>query len=79
MLLTEAEAKTKWCPQIRYGNEPGCNRNWTPEGAEMLVCCIASECMMWRWAAYTIVHGLGAPKEERAEGFCGLAVHPCKG
>lgn len=35
-MLTEEEAREKWCPQmIEVGSE------W--------VTCVASECMAWRW------------------------------
>jgi hypothetical protein len=60
MYLTEEEAKTKWCPEVRWPDEQGTwNRmesmikrwfGWSgkypyPDEA----CnCIASECMMWR-------------------------------
>jgi hypothetical protein len=50
--MTEEEAKTKWCPMVRstgWGNDQMGNRDhkggWT--GGD---CCVASECMMWRWA-----------------------------
>ena len=32
MLLTESEAKEKWCPHVRKGEDN----------------CVASQCMMWR-------------------------------
>lgn len=50
--MTEEEAKTKWCPMVR---SPG----WVVDGAMGNRdhrggwtggdCCVASECMMWRW------------------------------
>jgi len=43
--MTEEEAKTKWCPMVRAGNEAGCNRNGS-EGAP-ITNCLASECMWW--------------------------------
>ena len=50
MTLTEDEARKKWCPFVRAGNEAGCNRSvLNAEG--YLDKCIASECMAWRWAA----------------------------
>lgn len=56
-MLTEAKARTKWCPQALHqsgGEEPAANR-WAdrdghhPNPAECR--CLASECMAWRWAA----------------------------
>ena len=57
MILTEEEARTKWCPMVRAsavayvdgGTDDFDNRGkttLTPKSA----CCIASECMMWQWA-----------------------------
>jgi hypothetical protein len=70
--MTEAEAKTKWCPMVRgdigrdigvkianrggYGNDPD------QENSQETTNCIASACMMWR------AH-LGG-------GSCGLAGKP---
>jgi hypothetical protein len=48
MLLTEEEAKTKWCPFVRQNgdnNRPSGNRSIYGEPM-----CIASQCMAWRWA-----------------------------
>jgi hypothetical protein len=52
-MLTETQAKTKWCPHARIGvsasqggpasiNDPRCE-------PEHRANCIASECAMWRW------------------------------
>lgn len=53
MTMTEAEAKTKWCPNVRIAVHAGhggaaCNRH--PEGSvKEDTLCIASACMFWRW------------------------------
>ncbi len=49
MLLTEAEAKKKWCPYAR--GSAGENRAFkTDADAPPADCsCIASLCMAWRW------------------------------
>ena len=83
--MTEAEAKTKWCPFMK-DNEP--------EAA-----CIASACMAWRWdeakrtlafleavqaymktqpkpnfnTATQAVYAESGGRYERIEGGCGLA------
>jgi hypothetical protein len=58
--VTEEEAKTKWCPHVRYMGsdlqECGANR-WKqslpveePDALNPVACrCIGSACMMWRW------------------------------
>jgi hypothetical protein len=52
-LMTEDEAKTKWCPAVRFAP-------WTGSGSGMVdnrgdpfdpmrvPCCVASDCMAWR-------------------------------
>jgi len=45
-LATDAEARKKWCPLVRVGNEAGCNRSSNDFGATAY--CIASACMAWR-------------------------------
>lgn len=75
MYLTEAEAKTKWCPHSRYqGFGEGGNNRWKqsapesePHALNPIPCrCIASGCMMWREAERPVT-GLG---------YCGLAGRP---
>lgn len=73
-MLTEPEAKTKWCPMVRLtvpGSGP-VNRVWQRfkawadgqdkdyiQDQEDNCKCIASECAMWRWVTQ-IQHGTGA-------------------
>lgn len=76
-MLTEEEAKTKWCPQSRpvfprvedCGYQTG-NRNSVADGDSQIMpqsSCIGSACMAWRWIAD------GYPSDG---GFCGLAGRP---
>lgn len=70
---TQAEAKTKWCPEARvkadpsYMGSPTINRN---ERELTFTECIASKCMHWRWgpAAYTTA--------DASVGYCGLSGTP---
>lgn len=60
MILTEEEAKTKWCPETRvhvvpdmggvYVNKPLSESNTYGYATEKSVMCIGSACMAWRWA-----------------------------
>lgn len=70
MILTEKEARTKWCPEIRWiknGMELTCNRPspWRHEN------CIASNCMFWRWG-----NGGNAYRNEERVGYCGKGGKP---
>lgn len=70
MILTEDEAKTKWCPM---------GRRWTagPSGAATTnvgACCIASGCMMWRRLSALDENGRMMTPE--VHGYCGLAGKP---
>lgn len=59
MILTEEEAKTKWCPETRihevrgagvYVNKPITDENPHGHAKAASVLCIGSACMAWRWA-----------------------------
>lgn len=45
--MTEDEAKTKWCPFTRVGEQASGAAENRPDGSYN---CIASGCMAWRWA-----------------------------
>jgi hypothetical protein len=82
--MTEEEAKTKWCPHVRYAafmrNDSGkieaigaYNRAADKDGLPVLpgdARCIGSACMMWRWSSY-----YEAPAKNEL-GFCGLSGKP---
>lgn len=72
MLLTEEEAREKWCPFSRAqgtGAELSHNR---PDGSYN---CIASGCMAWRWDERPLP-GAG-PECETCGGMGGDPVHIC--
>lgn len=72
-IMTEKEAKTRWCPMIRAGEATkesviSINRLFdgsSPKGSH----CIASDCMAWRLA-----HKDAADGTER--GYCGAFGTP---
>ena len=72
--MTEAEAKTRWCPMVRV-HVVGIG-NWTNRGlfldgkSTMPNRCIASDCMMWRF------DGLRSSIAQQEHGYCGLAGMP---
>jgi hypothetical protein len=89
MAMTEAEAKTKWCPNSRiavYAGSGGaaCNRH-PQESVEEDTMCRASGCMFWRWdagssprarAPHTLPSQRAALAElspDPTEGYCGQA------
>ena len=82
--MTEAEAKTKWCPMVRLENvtpawhkkqasEPGLTASYTP-------LCLGSDCMMWRTTYQQRLDPAFPELDSVAKlievGFCGLAGKP---
>jgi len=69
MILTEEEAKTKFCPHMRlpfhYDGDAYSGLNVRGTDRKMWAKCIASGCMMWR--------DNSAKGDEEPRGFCGLA------
>ncbi len=53
--MTESEAKSKWCPWVRAGCNPGSGAHgpwnrWPGEDAvSKTTACIGSQCMAWKW------------------------------
>ncbi len=78
--MTEEEAKQKWCPHVRFGEEavnrgegdmmtpnPRCKSVWNN--------CIASDCMMWKsTVTREDARAMNAASNAHAEpqGHCGL-------
>lgn len=70
MLITEKQARTKWCPHARVvevgdGELQGPFNRYHPNADANfsgIAKCIASECMAWR-----------QEDPDFAEGYCGLA------
>jgi hypothetical protein len=76
--MTEAEAKTKWCPLVRHEGDMGgtFNRgrvhgaiNEHPDNQGAACNCIGRACMAWRWSYHVAA-------VEEPQGFCGLAGVP---
>lgn len=76
MRVTEAQAKTKWCPFVRI---EGDNRmmNTKTSGFDeehTFQHCIGANCMAWRSFSYS--HVKGGDHGVEHHGFCGLAGRP---
>ncbi len=74
-MLTEEQARTKWCPfaQVEYDKFP-VNRLYS-EPNPGACHCNASDCMAWRWFVETEqTEGSTSTVPER--GYCGLAGRP---
>lgn len=66
--MTEAEAKTKWCPMVRTGLNAGMAVNHHVSGdVHDETRCIASGCMMWRYSTPNTI-----ADHNKKDGFCGL-------
>lgn len=81
-MLTEEEARKKWCPHVRHANGSGgtgVNRvNW--DRSYNYANCIASACMAWRAEMRTVMSQYQPPsewcEEPTGRGCCGLVPHP---
>lgn len=79
--MTEGEAKTKWCPFVRYPcGYKAINRPTSAIGDDgNRGSCIGSECMAWRWKVtpqQVTEAWRDEPEHTRitsSDGFCGLA------
>lgn len=77
MILTEEEARTKWCPFFRaaigVGPSDGVEivSNRMRERGNGACTCIGSDCMAWRWSEFPYSEEGGS--KIRRYGFCGLA------
>lgn len=85
MLLTEEDARQKWCPYVHLDRSIE-----QPEGAHEN--CMASGCMQWRWAVHytddyyqlgteafcrSKIEDSRAPYEGcELRGYCGLSGRP---
>lgn len=80
-MLTEKQAKEKWCPFARQGAffliPPGPLPTTTPDVWSVRGnTCIASECMAWRWGDGEFTNEpehVKRPLKDQRRGFCGLA------
>lgn len=80
-MLTEEDARAKWCPANRWGQDPLAMQ---PHEFNPVPCrCIASECMAWRWVGTRIAFfdgdngsGCSVQTPTGKSGYCGLAGRP---
>ncbi len=86
-MLTEEEAKTKWCPFARCNGETEDHYPISNRGDVMMprndtfaegFRCLASECMAWRSTdnkTFPCAPG-DEPRPSEPAGYCGLAGKP---
>lgn len=80
-MMTEQEAKERWCPFARVLNQkyfPAHNRIVSSMGSEMnprTSRCIGSACMAWRWVR-TDRSTADRIDIDLTRGYCGLAGNP---
>lgn len=92
MILTEEEAKTKWCPHVRQSDGIGevATNRWDEDNNPAYARCIASECMAWEWATkpnpdfkecnmwpdQRARHEMDRTLPDHERGYCGLSGKP---
>lgn len=73
--MTEDEAKTKWCPMVRWSHAQGYDDVFTNREANQSfgsgVACIGSACMWWRERSEAIPGNHAV-----IGGYCGGAGNP---
>ena len=86
--MTENEAKTKWCPEVRTGLVSGMvvNRHvakgpYSRDDVYDETRCIGSLCMAWRWIipSHDVVleaRAIGFEPMLKNRGYCGKAGKP---
>lgn len=86
-IFTIGEARAQWCPHARIGSTGGnSNNRWINGGDDSALtaskipssCCIAADCMAWRWYETNIQSEPGGLYESNGEtyGYCGLSGSP---
>ena len=72
-MLTEQEAKEKWCPQairpvvVSTGSTAAVGANRNQHVLPLGTFCVGSECMVWRWNDKTTVYYIGTNELGRSE------------
>ena len=82
-MITEEEAKTKWCPHVRHvagdANQASNAAGYAGGRAhEEWNCCIGSKCMAWRFVKYVVQPGVDNAGNWNVNdvGYCGLSGKP---
>ena len=68
--MTKDEARKKWCPFTKT-RETIAPKNDIDELHKLKTCCLASDCMAWRWDFGHIEQG--EIVHSNVNGYCGLA------
>ena len=77
MLMSESEARTKWCPHVRVEGNNRLHNTKTGgvSHTDAAYLCVAGECMAWRSHHLRFAHG-GDGLGEVEHGYCGLSEVP---
>jgi hypothetical protein len=88
-MMTEDEAKTKWCPMVRFVPSTEDHRAITnrvdvlvPDDSKSIALCIGSACMAWQWGNKKLGHDLTGEEGKRFHrdnplmGYCGAFGKP---
>ena len=77
VVMTEEEAKRKWCPHGMIYSSNGSYNRTEMRAADGPCKCIASDCMGWRWVTDPLVDFVANGKTvidyQSEHGYCGLA------
>lgn len=76
MLISESEARTKWCPLVRIDANNRLHNTKTDgfQNSELMYHCIAADCMGWR--SFHLSHLKGTDSAQQTHGYCGFAGRP---
>ena len=75
--MTEEEAKTKWCPHVRFvvdnpSYAVSAGNKYSDGAFSVESCCMASDCMMWMTQPIRIENSKSELIRIEEHGYCGI-------